>query len=265
MKSTAIEQLKRLTGKRYVYLTQRGNKSILLALKAVKSLGAKKVIIGDQGGWITYLQYPDRLHLNLIKIKTELGIIEPNELSGNLDEKSVLLVNSLSGYFAEQPMGLISAICKQKNALLINDATGTIGTELAKFGDIIIGSFGDSKPINLSYGGFIAYDDNTLTEKIGLDEVFDTDKLPLLVKKLQNLPERLRELEKHSLQIKKDLADLKIIHPDKKGINVVIAFKDKFEMERIINYCHKFDYEYTECPRFIRVNIDAISIEVKRK
>ena len=149
MKSRSLELLKGLTRKRKVYLTQRGNKSILLSLKIAKSLGFNKVLIQDQGGWITYLQYPQRLKMEMVKLKTDYGIIEPNTLSKYLDSESVLLVNSLSGYFAEQPIGLLNAMCKQKNALIINDASGTIGTELAKFGDIIIGSFRDGKPVNL--------------------------------------------------------------------------------------------------------------------
>ena len=263
MKQTAIDYLKRYTGKLNVYLTQRGNKSILLALKIAKRQGIRKVLIQDQGGWITYLQYPERLGLKLIKLKTNYGIIEPNELSKNLDSQSVLLVNSLTGYFAEQPMALLYSICKQKNAMLINDATGTIGTEHAKIGDIIIGSFGDGKPVNLDYGGFIAFD-KTEYKQTEIDEMFDSSKLPTLNLKLKNLPERLRELEKITDKIKSDLTDFNIIHRNLRGINVVVAVKDNVEMQRVINYCDENNLEYTECPRYIRVNAQAISIEVKR-
>ena len=41
MKAKAIELLRRYTGKREIYLTSRGNKSILLALKIAKSMGKK--------------------------------------------------------------------------------------------------------------------------------------------------------------------------------------------------------------------------------
>ncbi|MCK5282541.1 MAG: hypothetical protein KAK00_03980 [Nanoarchaeota archaeon] len=265
MKAKIIGLLKRYTGKKHIFLTQRGNKSIFLSLKIAKALSMKKVLVQDQGGWITYLQYPERLNMEIIKLKTDFGIIEPNELSKNLNFESVLLVNSLSGYFAEQPIGLIYAICRQKNALLINDASGSIGTENAKFGDIIIGSFGEGKPIDLEYGGFIAVDDLSMIKKIDFDEAaFDAQKMETLKIKLENLPQKLRYFEKIHNQIKKGLASMDILHPDSRGINVVIAFKDKFERERIINYCNEHNYEYTECPRYIRVNAPAISIEVKR-
>lgn len=259
-----MESLKRLIGKRYVYLTERGNKSILLALKIAKSLGKTRVLVQDQGGWITYLQYPGRLNMELIKLKTDYGIIEPNELSKHLDNECVVLVNSLSGYFAEQPIGLIYAMCKHKDALLINDASGSIGTENAKFGDIIAGSFGEDKPIDLHYGGFIAFDDSSYSKKVELDDVFDKEKTTELIEKLETLPERLRLFESHHNKIKKELSGMDIIHPENKGINVIVKFKDDFEKEKIINYCQKNGYEWTECPRYIRVNADAISIEVKR-
>ena len=259
-----LELLRRYTGKSKVHLTQRGNKSILLALKIAKSLGFNKVIIPDQGGWIVYLQYPDRLKFKTVELKTDYGIIDPNVLSKELDEKSVVLVNSLAGYFAEQPTGLLYAMCKQKNAFFINDASGSIGTEEATYGDIIIGSFGYHKPVNLEYGGFIAFNELDFDKSILEGADFDKHRIPALEKKLQNLPARLRMYRKHHDKIKQDLAELNIIHKDKHGINVIVKFKDNFEKERIIKYCEKNNYEYTECPRYIRVNTEAISIEVKR-
>lgn len=261
MRAKVIEILQRYSGKKYIYLTQRGNISILLALKAAKAKGKKKVLVQDQGGWLTYLQYPERLKMELIKMPTDYGIVKPNELSRYANEECVALINSLSGYYAEQPIGLIYAICKQKNCLLINDASGSIGTETAKIGELIIGSFGESKPVNLHYGGFLACDE---AFNIFDDAIFDPQKLPHLYRELEKLPSRLEIFEKHNKKIKKDLASLHILHPDKHGINVVIAFRDEFEKERVINYCNEHDYEYTECPRYIRVNVPAICIEVKR-
>ena len=55
-----------------------------------------------------------------------------------------------------------------------------------------------------------------------------------------------------------------IINPGKHGINVVIKFKDKEQKEKLIKYCKENKLEYTECPRYIRVEEDAVSIEVKR-
>ena len=75
MKERVIEFLKRYSGKGNVYLTQRGNKSILYSFKIAKSLGKTKLILQDQGGWITYSQYGEKFKFNIIKLKTNFGLI----------------------------------------------------------------------------------------------------------------------------------------------------------------------------------------------
>ena len=49
------------------------------------------------------------------------------------------------------------------------------------------------------------------------------------------------------------------------GHNVIVKFNTDEEKEKIINYCDKNELEYTLCPRYIRVEENAVSIEVKRK
>ena len=60
------------------------------------------------------------------------------------------------------------------------------------------------------------------------------------------------------------MTEYDIIHPESESLVVVIGFKDSEEKENIINYCRKNNYEYTLCPRYIRIGRDAVSIEVKR-
>ena len=48
------------------------------------------------------------------------------------------------------------------------------------------------------------------------------------------------------------------------GFVVVIKFTTEEEKEKIINYCGNHNLEWTECPRYIRLNKPAISIEIKR-
>jgi hypothetical protein len=57
MKEKCSDILKNLVDKENIFFTDRGNSSILLALKLLKKLGKKKVFIQDQGGWITYEQF----------------------------------------------------------------------------------------------------------------------------------------------------------------------------------------------------------------
>lgn len=252
------EKLQELTGKQKIKLVESGDHAILFVLKFCKSIGKEKVLIQDQGGWLTYRDYPKKAGLEKVELKTDYGIIGLEDLKEKADEKSVLLVNSLNGYFSEQPMQEIAKICSEKECLLINDASGSIGTELAKIGDVIIGSFGKDKPVNLHYGGFIAYDSGEFQGK------FDESKLSALSEELDKLFAKLLAWETRNTQIKEDLKDFDVVHKESKGINVIVKFSNEEEKEKIIEYCKENDLPYTLCPRYIRVNCDAVSIEVKR-
>ncbi|MBW2972916.1 DegT/DnrJ/EryC1/StrS family aminotransferase [Candidatus Woesearchaeota archaeon] len=253
------EKLQELTGKKKIKLVESGDHAILSVLKFLKSIGKEKVLIQDQGGWLTYRDYPKKAGLEKVELKTDYGIIDISDLKEKADEKSVLLVNSLNGYFSEQPMEEITEICAEKKCLLVNDASGSIGTELAQIGDIIIGSFGKDKPVNLHYGGFIAFD-----EDYSFEGEFDSAKLAALDEELDKLFARQLRWNGMHWKIKADLKDFDIIHKEKTGINVIVKFKDEKEKEKIIKYCDENKLPYTICPRYIRVNCDAVSIEVKR-
>ncbi len=161
MKQECEKEILKLSDKKYLFFTDRGNRSIKLALMLAKSLGKKKAFIQDQGGWITYDQYLKKLKFEYHFIDTDYGIVDLETLKNHIDSDSVLLINSMPGYFSLQDDMLeIYELCQEKNCLLINDVSGSIGTEQAKFGDIIIGSFGRWKPIYLEYGGFISFNND---------------------------------------------------------------------------------------------------------
>ncbi len=261
-KDKIIERLKELTGKSKIILTRRGNKALKFTLKALKELGKKKVLIQDQGGWLTYPQYAKELGFELVELKTDYGLIDIEGLKEKIDCDCILLVNSMPGYFALEDMKTISEIAKSANAILINDVSGSIGTENAKFGDIIFGSFGRWKPLNVEYGGFIATDGDYLGE---LQSVFDDKFVSKLLEKLEKLDERIKFLKEAAAKIKRDLKDFGIIHPESEGFNVVVKFKDGEEKEKILKYCEQNNLECTLCPRYIRVNEEAVCIEVKRR
>ena len=79
---------------------------------------------------------------------------------------------------------------------------------------------------------------------------------------------------KNNKKIKQDLKDFEIIHKNKKGINVLVRFKDEKERNKLINYCETNNFKYKLCKKvsntktsifsFIKVNENAISIEVQR-
>ncbi len=261
--------LKTLTNKTNIKLVSRGNKAILYALRIAKKLGKKKVFIQDQGNWITYKQFPKELNLDLQILKTDYGLINADELKNKVDKDSTLLINSLSGYFAEQDMNTIYNVCINKKCFLINDITGTVGTKAATIGDILACSFGNYKPINLGKGGLIATNQNWLN-KIPIEEVELGEKL---IEKINNLEKRLKLFQKTNKKIKHDLKNLEIIHKNKTGINVAVKYKDEKEKNEIIKYCEKNNFKYKLCKKvsdstknlfsFIKVNEDAVSIEVQ--
>ena len=295
MQKETEKLLKELTNKEHIKIVSRGNKAILYALRIAKKLGKTKVFIQDQGGWITYTQFIKKLKLNLNILKTDYGLIKKEELK-KIDKDSVLLVNSLPGYFAQEDIETVYDTCKllnsknskgfrseaskplrsqetskrlgnsknfqsKNNCLVINDISGSIGTNAAKIGDILVCSFGEDKPLNYGKGGLLAVEKEEWFNLIDIhEEKLEKD----FYEKLSNLKNRLSRLKDINKKIKQDLKDFKIIHKDKDGINVIVKFNNDKEKNKIISYCEKNKYQFTICPRYIRVNCDAVSIEVKR-
>ncbi len=262
-------RLKKLVGKDNILLVKSGNKAIMYALRFMKSIGKEKLLIQDQGGWITYTQYAKRLKIEIIKLKTDYGLIDLNDLDSKADDKSCLIYNSMTGYFALQDSAKIYDVCKKKGCIVINDVSGSIGHEEAKHGDMIVCSLGEGKPINYGRGGFLAFNNEALFEKMNGTEIniidLNDDERVKLFTRIAKLSERLAMLEKVTTKVKDDLKDLEIIHKDKFGINVVVKFKGNTDKKKIIDYCKKEKLEFEECPRNIRVEAEAICIEVKRK
>jgi len=301
--------LRDLTKKRNVLLVRRGNSAIMEVIKLAKSLDKTKVLIQDQGGWITYKQFANKFGLMCIEVKTDYGLTDFEDLEKKADGKSIFIINSLTGYYAEENMHKIEKICNKKHCLLVNDVSGSIGLKLARYGNIVLGSFNRWKPINLFKGGFISFDDkipsnyeldretNKLVQKFfdmneyfknlevsetsfndEIDKVsehaqkslisdkfeFKENELEKLYDKLKNLGKRHKFFHKKHWQIKKDLKTFNIIHRKHNGINVIVKYDNEEEKNKIIKYCEDNHLEYTECPRYIRVNEQAISIEVKR-
>jgi len=251
------ESLNKLTNHKNIYLTSRGNKAIEHALSLVKG----KLLIPYQGSWMSYKKIAKKLGLDVVELKTDYGIIDLDDLKQKVDSADALIYQNPAGYFADQPIKEIYEICRDK-CLVILDVSGCIGDkELCNgdYADIIVCSFGKWKLVNLEYGGFVSSN-----KELDIKEDFDENYFDKLNEKINTLGKRLKFLYDKCNKIKKDLLDFNIIHKDKKGINVVVMFNDEEQKSEIIKYCEKQNYEYTLCPREIRVNCNAVSIEVKR-
>jgi len=263
-----VELLQKYTKHKLVELTARGNNSIYIAFSIVKRLNPEgNVLIPDQGGWLTYKNYPKKLGMKFVELKTDNGIINIDDLKNKLDNASCLIYTNPAGYFAEQDFKKIYQTCKGK-CLVIMDCSGSIATDMCdgNYADIIVGSFGKWKPVNLGYGGFITTNNQDFFKiKDQFSQFsFDKTKLDELKQLLENVKPRQEYFRKVSEKVKSDLKDFNIIHKDKNGINVIIKYKDDQEKQKIIDYCEERELEFTFCPRYIRVLCDAVSIEVKR-
>lgn len=269
------DTLKKYTGHKYVKIVHRGNAAIFAALAIAKKVNPKSfLLMPDQGGWISYQTYPKLLGFDIKTVNTNRGLIDLVDLENKAETGAAFIVSSFAGYFAEQSMKYIHNICKEKGCLLIEDASGAIGDDIlcdGKRADIIVGSFNNWKVVDVGYGGFISTNDDTLFDA-GKEVAFSiTNHYPeytLLLEKLKNAPEKIKKMIALAETVKKELLELnptfKIIHSDLRGLNVVVRYMDENEKEQLIAYCDTKKYDYVECPKYIRLEEDAISIELKR-
>jgi hypothetical protein len=265
MKEEVLKTLRKFTRHREIKIMPRGNSAIFAALYCIKKASDNPMLlIPDQGGWISFRKYPDILNIDYRELTTDRGVVNLKELEKQLKiGASALMITSFAGYYAEQPLKKISSLCRKYNCLLIEDASGAVSDKKlcnGKYSDIIVGSFGRWKPIDLGYGGFIS------TNKV---ELFDKGKDIFSLFKVSNdiydmLPpflnnHRFKKIIKTASQIKKDLSDIDIFHRKLRGLNVVTEYN-----QRVLDYCANEGFQYVLCPSYIRVNEKAISVEVKR-
>jgi hypothetical protein len=247
---------------KYVFLERSGDHTINQVLKSLKKIGVVRILLQDQGGWITYSRFAKRLKLEVVEVETDFGIIDPLHLIEQ-DVKTALLINTLPGYHAEQPMDQIATRCTDLGIICVADITGSIGTPVAEYGDVTLGSFGKFKPIHMEYGGFMSTNNSEIAQH--WKENYDDSRREELTSKLHKVSNRQEFLRSTSKTVKKDLKHLDIIHKNSQGINVIIRFSSELEKKEIIDYCITKGFFHTECPRNIRVLVPAICIEVKNE
>ena len=249
-----------------VHFTDRGNSAIFMALSIAKKENNKpKILIPEQGGWYSYKKYPKYFGLEVVEVKTDYGVIDLKDLKKKLKKGDVccFIFTSFAGYFAEQPLRKIKTICKKKNCLVIEDASGAIGDGKlcnGKWADMTLGSFGRWKPVCCGYGGWISVREkkwfDSAREVMSMTKVHERFYKDIMKFIRKN---KFKKLLKLSSIIKEDLKDFEILHKEKRGVNVVANFDPK-----IIEYCKEREFPYILCPNYIRVNERAISIELKR-
>lgn len=250
----SIGLLKRYTRHKNVEILNSENEAVLEVLRHIKRINPRKrVIIPNQGGWLKYEKQILKIGFDVVRIRTDKGVISLDALNREIADAAALLITSFAGYYAEQPLEQISKICKQNHCLLVEDASGSIGDNRLCNGilsDIIIGSFGPGKIVDYGNYAFISSNFNLRPGMIVDEGLFN---------KLRNAPTRLLKLLRLNESVKFDLQKYNIFHRDKRGLNVVVEYNPE-----IITYCQKKDYEYIICPNDMRVSEPAISIELKK-
>lgn len=264
MNSKLQKKLQELTGKKYILLTNRCNTAIEICYRILQ---ASIIAIPDQGGWTHYKRIAKKHKITLEKIKTDRSLI----LTEKQEYDNIVLT---------EPIGYARSLDRKKltaKNLFIIDCSGSIGQEYIKDydADVFLASFGKWKPVNLKYGGVFATNNKELFEKaqeilnssehFGDTHKFKTTKEEELLQQLEKLPDRYAFLQAKVQDVKKDLQEKKISFiADEHALVIIAPFTSIEEKEKIISYCEEKELPYTKCPRYIRYENNAISIEIKR-
>ena len=284
--SLAEEKLANITNHKYAKLVSSGNSAILSAMNSID--GA--ILIPDQGAWNGFKQIANFLNKDLITVKTNKGLINLENLNESIisssennvidlddeNNKSALFLTSFAAYTAEQDLKAICDFAHKNNILVVEDASGAIGdyeNRLANgnYSDIIIGSTGSPKIVNVEDGGFITSNDNGF---------FDKSKLLLKTNKASNITACgiYNELDFAKDNLKKtvdacaylknaieDKTSFSVFHNDKRGINVIIKTEDPKSLSYKLRQEFVLDSHgmITKCPNYNRLKEKAVALEIK--
>ncbi len=260
--------LQELTSHPFIEIVPRGNAAITSALSILPP--GSTVLIPEEGGWIHYKKAPVQLGLKIVEVKCAAAKISLADLQEKIKliRPAAFLYQNPGGYFAPQPLKEIYELCRKNKCPVIMDVSGSIGTPLGdgKYADILVGSFGEGKLVEAKIGGFISAQKEKVWERIKrkVEILADEKSLQIIYRQLQQLPRRIQYLQKIREKIIEDLRDFEVLHPQDIGFVVVVKYDREIEKNKIIDYCEKYQFAYTQCPRYIRVNKKAISIEVKK-
>ena len=263
----AEEKLAKMTNHKSAKLVNSGNSAILSAMNSID--GA--ILIPDQGGWNGFKQMAKFLNKDLITVKTNKGLMDLDNLNESIisssqnniidlddeNNKSAIFLTSFAAYTAEQDLKAICDFAHKNNLLVVEDASGAIGdyeNNLANgnYSDVIIGSTGSPKIVNVEDGGFITTNDDSLFEKTNL--LLKTSNLKKTVGACSYLKESIEEK-----------TDFNVFHKDKRGINVIIATEDSKSLSYKLRQEFTLDSHgmITKCPNYNRLKEKAVALEIK--
>jgi hypothetical protein len=275
-----------MTNHKSAKLVNSGNSAILSAMNSID--GA--ILIPDQGGWNGFKQMAKFLNKDLITVKTNKGLMDLDNLNESIisssqnniidlddeNNKSAIFLTSFAAYTAEQDLKAICDFAHKNNLLVVEDASGAIGdyeNNLANgnYSDVIIGSTGSPKIVNVEDGGFITTNDDSLFEKSNL--LLKTSKTTNITacgiyNELDFAKENLKKTVGACTYLKESIeekTDFNVFHKDKRGINVIIATEDSKSLSYKLRQEFRLDSHgmITKCPNYNRLKEKAVALEIK--
>ena len=139
------------------------------------------------------------------------------------------------------------------------------------YSDIIIGSTGSPKIVNVEDGGFITTNDDKLFEKSSL--LLKTNKASNITacgiyNELDFAKDNLKKTVYASLYLKEAIGDktnFNVFHKDKRGINVIIETEDPKSLSYKLRQEFVLDSHgmITKCPNYNRLKEKAVALEIK--
>jgi len=268
-KITAEESIKKITGHEHARIVGSGNAAIMAAMSTMKG----PVMIPDQGAWSGFRKIAEFYGLEVVYLPTVMGVIQPEILEEHVKLKNPesIFITSFAGYMAEQPVKDIYDTCEDRDIILVEDASGSVGDSKRNLacGDhshIIVASTGSPKMVNVGNGGFIS------TNDLGI-----FNDASFILKTLQSSPVTcagmIEEIKKAPLNLIKTIAACEFLksniesalHHDKRGINLAILSEEPKKMARILRSSLKVEggSMISTCPRYDRMNQPGVCLEIK--
>jgi hypothetical protein len=269
LEEKCMQKLLEFSGKSNLRITKRCNEAILMALKTAKQAKKTKLFIPESGGFLTYEQFGKKLGFEIIFVPTENEVLSSEFLAQHLDAQSVLLYHRLAGYHTLLPGEKYALIAQNACALCIEDICGCVGI-IKPYGDVIVCSFGNAKPLLVGEGGFIASNDSAYTL---LESEFNPDdsfflRLDAAILKLRYRYEFFSQKRDLVLDELKKLRTQKKITctplADTYASTIIAPFLTEDEKDILMKLAEELKIEVTLCPRYIRHKNPAISFEIKR-
>lgn len=265
---SAEEDICNITNHEYAKVVNSGNSAIL----AVMSSFNGKIMIPDQGGWSGFIKTAQFLGFELIYLPTDWGLVNSRILKDKIreDKPEALFLTSFAGYTAEQPMRDIYGVCEEEGVILVEDASGALGDEKGWLANgnhshIILASTGSPKIVNVGNGGFISSNNRDIFENKDILKTLRADPITCagISVEINNSHKILSKTISSTLYLKNELEN--VLHPEKRGINVIIEVKEPRRYAQRLRSTLKVHGGgmITKCPLYNRVLDDAVALEIK--